>query len=236
MKKYLFLLPLLAFAAPAVAQHTELSGQAQFGLMRFGGADASGTTAVNYSYGRGGYTNSPYGSQLGPGFSVGLQAQRVGQKNGLLAFAIAYDQMHSRTSIGGLNLYDGTSNTLRPATGHTYLQTRAIAVALTLGHRFALGSGRLVVLAGPELAFVFGLHETGSGTYDGNQSWTTDVDRSGRLIIDPRLRAGLTYWCHQVGISSSYSHGFANYEAGMLGASPQVASRTWRLGLAYRLR
>ena len=235
MKKYLFLLPLLAFVAPAVAQHTELSGQVQLGLMRFGGADATGTTAVNYSCGRG-YTNSPYGSQVGPGFSLGLQAQRVGQKNTLLAFAMAYDQMRSRISIGGLNLYDGTSNTLRPATGHTYLQTRAIAAALTLGHRFALGSGSLDVLAGPELAFVFGLHETGSGTYDGNQSWTTDVDRSGQLIIDPRLRAGLTYWCHRVGISSSYSHGFANYQAGLLGASPQVASRTWRLGLAYRLR
>jgi hypothetical protein len=48
MNKYL-LLPLLALAAPAAAQQTELIGHAGLGLMQFGGPNAMNTSHVNYT-------------------------------------------------------------------------------------------------------------------------------------------------------------------------------------------
>lgn len=238
MKKFL-LLPLLALAAPVAAQHTELVGRAGLGLMQFGGKDALNTSQVNYTnfngY-EGGYTNSPYGSRLGVGFGVGGRLQRVGRRQGLLALDLGYDWLQARTAISTLNYYDGSSNTPRPATGTSSLRSQHLTFFLGLGHQFVLHNINLDVLAGPELAYVFGFSEMGSGTYDGGTAWTTD--RPGREFnrADAALRADATAWCHRLGFNASYSFGLLNYQGGLLGASRAVYSRTMRLGLAYRLK
>lgn len=239
MKKHFLLLPLLALAAPAAAQHTELMGRAGLGLMQFGGKSAAATSHVNYTNVNGfqaGYTNSPYGSRLGAGFALGARAQRVGSRSGLLALDFGFEQLQSRTAIEIVDYYNGTSNTPRPATGTTSLQTRNLTAFLGVGHRFSVSGVALDVLAGPELAYAFGFHEKGRGTYDGAMAWATDVNAREFNRFDARLRADATAWYHRVGFNASYSYGVINYQSGLLGASPEVYSRTLRLGLAYRLR
>lgn len=239
MKKLLLLVPLLALAAPVAAQNTEIIGRAGLGLMCYGGQDAVGNASVNYSVYNGhesGYTNSPYGSRLGAGVALGIRAQRVGQRKGLLAFDLGYDWMHSRTKVVVVNYYDGASNTPRAAQGTTYLQTQNLAAFLGLGHRFELPAFSLDVLAGPEIAWVFGFRENGSGTFDGSHAWATSGDRSSSVGADARLRADATAWFHRVGATVSYSHGFINYQGHLTGGSREVYARILRLGLAYRLR
>ena len=238
MKKHLLLLPLLATAMPAAAQHTEVIGRAGLSLMQFGGKDAHNTTHVNYTnyngY-EGGYTNSPYGGRLGAGFTLGARAQRVGARNGLLLLDLGYEKLRSRTNIEILDYYNGTSNTPRAATGTASFQTQNLVAFLGFGHRFAVSNTVLDVLAGPELAYIFDFHEKGSGTYNGNLSWTTDRRNNAANRFDARLRADATAWYHRVGCNVSYSHGLINYQSGLIGGSPEVYARILRLGLAYRL-
>jgi hypothetical protein len=162
--------------------------------------------------------------------------QRVGRHHTLLALGLGYDWLQSRTGISTVDYYDGASNTPRAATGTSALRSQHLSGFVAMGYRFSCPSVAVDVLAGPELAFVFGFHEKGSGTYDGNQAWTTDRDRSGHSVVDPRLRAEATVWRQRLGFNASYSHGFWNYQGGLMGASPQVYARVIRLGVAYRLR
>ncbi|MFD2721426.1 hypothetical protein ACFST9_22115 [Hymenobacter monticola] len=241
MKK-LLLLPLLTFAAPVAAQHIELQARAGTGLFRFGGADAQNASFINYSdFPGASYTNSPYGSRWGAGLALGARAVRVGARNGLLAFDLGYEWLQSRTNITGLSAafpayssYRGLYN----ADGSTALRTQNLTVFVGFGHRFAAGPLSIDALVGPEVAYVFGLHEKGSGTFDynGRTAWSTDRDRHLAGHIDPRLRADATLWYQRLGFNASYSHGFWNYQSGLLGASPKVYSRMLRLGVAYRLR
>ena len=122
------------------------------------------------------------------------------------------------------------------AKGTTYLQTQNLTAFLGIGHRYELPAFNLDVLAGPEMAYVFGFHEKGSGSFDGDHAWATSQDRSSSLGVDARLRADATAWFHRVGATISYSHGFLNYRGHLFGGSSAVYSRTLRLGLAYRLR
>lgn len=238
MTKYL-LLPLLALAMPAAAQHTELIGRANAGLMQFGGASAVGTSFVNYSTDYG-YTNSPYGSKPGTGFALGGRVQRVGGKGGLLALDLGYESLRSRTAVTSvfysssmLSSYVATYN----ADGSTNLHAQALTALLGVGHRFSVGSVDVDAVAGPELAYIASLREKGSGTYDGGKTWSTSLERGSRATFDPRLRADATVWCHQFGFNASYSYGFHNYLSGMLGgANPEAYARVLRLGLAYRLQ
>ena len=247
--RYLLLAPLLALAAPAAAQHTELIGRAGLGLLRFGGSSAARASAVNFYqdyFGRpNGFTYGQYAGQPGAGFSLGGRVQRVGRRSGLLALEAGYDWLRTLNDIRQLS-YSATSFSSRgpvgyEASGTTAFRSQALTGFWGLGHRFRLGALgadalRLDVLAGPEGAYVFGRRERGSGTYDGGKPWTTDqkyVD-SGRG--DLRLRADLTAWYKKLGLTTSYSYGLLNYRGNLDGGSSAAYSRTLRLGLAYRLR
>ncbi len=238
MKKQLLLL--LALAGPAAAQRTELSGRAGLSLFQFRGRDADATSHVNYSsfngY-EGGYTNNPYGRRLGTGFALGGRVQHVGRHRELVAFDLGYDWSRSRTAITVVDYFDGHANTPRPADGTTYLRTQNLTAFLGLGRRFNIAAVGLDVLAGPEMAYVFGLREQGRGTYGGGAAWATESERRTSSATDLRLRADLTAWYQRVGVNASYSVGFLNYFAGYVGGRvPEAYSRTLRLGLAYRLR
>lgn len=240
MKKHFLLLPLLALAVPAAAQHVEVIGRAGLGLFKFGGKSAQSTSSVNYYSGTGGgYTNSPYGSRVGTGFALGGRVQRVGGRNGLLALDLGYEWLRSRTNITELYYSPYSYSSYRgayPAEGSTVLQTQNLTAFPGLGRRFQVSVVELDALIGPELAYIFGFREKGSGTYNGGTAWTTDQRHRAFNRFDARLRADATAWYHRVGANASYSYGIINYQGGLIGASPEVYSRTLRLGLAYRLR
>ncbi|WP_201981547.1 hypothetical protein [Hymenobacter rubidus] len=241
MRKYFLFpfLPLLALAVPGAAQDTEIIGRVGVGLMQFAGKDAVATSQLNYTSYNGytaGYTNSPYGSQLGTGISLAGRLQQVSAWGGMFAFDLGYDWLRTHTGISALNYYDGVSNTARPATGTISLASNHLAAFLGLGYRLKTAVVDIDLLAGPEVAYAFDFREKGSGTYDGSQAWNIDNDRWERQIVDPRLRGDATVWFHRFGVNASYSYGFRNYQSGVVGASPMVYSRILRLGLAYRLR
>lgn len=88
---------MLVIAAPVVAQHIELVGRAGASFSQYRGSGTEAMSFVNYSnysnytgYERG-YTNNPHGSRLGTGFALGGRVQRVGRRQGLLAFDLGYD-------------------------------------------------------------------------------------------------------------------------------------------------
>ena len=232
---------LLGLVQPAVAQTCEITGRAGLGLLRFGGPDARAASFVNYTPNDASfsYTNSPYGSRLGTGVVLGLRVQRVGARRGLLALDLGYEWLRSRTSTTEVYYSPGLASSFRGnynADGSTCLSSRNLTAFLGLGHRFRVGLVAVDVLAGPELAYGFGFRERGSGTYNGNLSWTTDRANRARSLFDTRLRADATAWYRRVGLNASYSHGFINYQGGLVGASPEVYARILRLGLACRLR
>ena len=242
MKKTGLLLLLLgALARPVAAQTSEVVGRAGLGLLRFGGADVQSTSFVSYTPDDAGfnYTNSPYGSRLGIGMALGLRVQRVGAHQGLLALDLGYEWLRSRTSVTEV-LYSPSRyyffQRTYGAEGSTHLISQNLTAFLGLGHRFGLGTVTVDVLAGPELAYVFNFREKGSGTYDGSKTWQTDQRNRAFNRFDARLRADATAWRHRAGLNVSYSHGFSNYQGGLMGASPEVYARILRLGLAYRLR
>lgn len=241
--KNTLLLPLLilGLTLPVAAQTCEIAGRAGLGLMRFGGPDAQSASLVHYSPNDAGlsYTNSPYGSRPGAGVALGLRVQRVGAHRGLLALDLGYEWLRSRTTITQLYYSPSAISSFMgaySADGSTAFATQNLAAFLGLGHRFRVGAVDVDALAGPELAYVFGFHEKGSGTYNGNLSWTTDRRNTAFNRFDARLRADATAWCHRVGFNASYSHGLINYQSGLIGSSPEVYARVLRLGLAYRLR
>ncbi len=231
---------MLAGAAPVAAQHIELIGRAGASFAQYRGSGTEATSFINYSNYAGserGYTNNPYGRGLGTGFALGGRVQRVGQRQGLLAFDLGYDWARSRTNIATLYYSTGSANTAYTATGSSYLRSEDLTVFFGLGHRCQMGPLVFDVLAGPELAGQVGARETGHGTYNNGTAWATDTDRSGRFPLDGRLRADATVWRGRVGVNASYSYGFTNAQAGLVGGPVREAhTRTLRWGVAYRLR
>ena len=240
MKKTLYLLPLLALARPALAQHTELIGRAGGNLAWFGGRDAVDGSLILYRSYNGqavSYTNSPFGSRAGLGFGLGGRVLRVTRPGVLLAFDLGYDWQQARTRVASLSYYD--SMLPRPAqydaTGHTSYRTQNVSGFVGLGYRFQLPGVAIDALAGPELAGVFGGRDVGSGTFNGT-TWAVSSFHNPSYPLDARLRADLTVWRGRAGLTASYAQGFVNYQGGLVGGSSEVYSRTLRLGLAYRLR
>lgn len=184
MKHALLFLPLLVLAGPVAAQHMELIGRAGLGLFRFGGPDAAPISGVSYygdyfGQGPGGSVYEPYGRKLGAGFSVGGRVQRVGQRNGLLALEAGYEHLRSRAVVDQVDYSTSLFSSFREqyqADGSTQLITQNLTAFLGLGHRFAVGSVSLDVLAGPEGAYVFNIRQKGSGTYNNGTAWTVNDD------------------------------------------------------------
>ncbi|MGI4835032.1 MAG: hypothetical protein ACRYFK_16390 [Janthinobacterium lividum] len=155
-----------------------------------------------------------------------------------MALDLGYDYQRARTAITGLAYSSSNANSYYAAEGSSYLASQHVSLFLALGYRLRLGAVRLDVLAGPELAAVFGRRETGRGTYyyNGDQSWATNEDRSGSLPFDGLLRADLTAWRGRWGLNGSYAWGSINYRAHLVGGEPTEAfDRSLRLGLVYRL-
>jgi hypothetical protein len=246
MKKYVYLLPLLALVRPACAQHIEIVERAAPNLSWYSGPDASGTSFINRSsdggvYKGGAYTNSPYGKHAGLGLGLGLRALRVGKRAGLLVVDLGYDWQRTRTDIVAVSNVDWSWQTQTAtqaqyaADGETFLHSQNISLFAGYGHRFGEGIWHLDVLAGPELTAIVGSRESGEGTFNNGRTWLTDTRRTS-LGLDGRLRSDLTAWRGRAGLNASYSTGLISAQSGLVGGPVrQSFGQVVRFGIAYRL-
>ncbi len=255
MKKPLLLL-LLAVgpAAPALAQHLELSGRAAPSLACFAGAGTRAAATVRGNFfdaSPNGRTNNPYGQRLGVGFGASVRAQHVGRRGLLAALEGGYNQAASRADV---RTYDGTplfylgpAPLTEVADGTTRLRMRAVPVFAGVGQRLG-GTGAVQVdaLVGPEWAVLLAAHEAGQGTHGGpfspaGTAWQTDAPHPLARRHDWRLRADLTAWYRRLGLTASYALGLTDLRDALADVPAYevpgpVHSRTLRVGLAYRVR
>jgi len=241
MKYLLLALPATLLATQAFGQHIEYSARANAGFSEFRGDNATATTTISTST-TGGTEGSravnPYGSRLGTGFGASVRAQRVGKIGLLTAFDLGFDWMQARTDVNYIyyNSSAGASYN-RTATGKVSLYTPAITAFAGAGWRLGGEKLKLDALVGPELAYVLSATEKGDGTSSVNGGWSSDLIRSPANRLDFRLRGDVTIWLDRIGLTASYSYGFANYQPATTAlASPDASVRLARVGLAYRFR
>jgi len=240
MKHYLLAVPALLLAAPVLGQTIEFSGRANAGFSEFRGSSATATTSVvttNDGNSESSRAFNPYGKHLGTGFGASVRAQRVGKAGLLTALDLGFDWMQARTDVNYIYYNSASSTSSRTASGVVRLYTPAITAFGGVGWRLAGTKLALDALVGPELAYVFNAQEKGSGASSVNGSWSSDLTRTPASRLDFRLRGDLTVWRERVGLTASYSNGFANYQpTSTATTSPEAQVRLLRVGLAYRLK
>ena len=241
MKYLLLALPATLVATSAFGQTIEFSGRANAGFSKFGGSTTAATTAIvstNDGTSESARAVNPYGQHLGTGFGASVRAQRVGKIGLLTAFDLGFDWMQARTDVNYIYYNSSTANNSRTATGRVSLYTPAITAFAGVGWRLGRDSKlKLDALVGPELAYVLTATEKGDGASSVNGGWSSDLSRSPANRLDFRLRGDLTVWRNNVGLTASYSYGFANYQpATNTTASPDASVRLLRAGLAYRFK
>ena len=238
-KYFLLAVPATLLATQAFGQTIEFSGRANAGFSEFRGDNATtSTTVVTTSSGTSESTRAvnPYGKHLGTGFGVSVRAQRVGKVGLLTALDLGFDWMQARSDVNYI-YYNTSSSYSRTATGTVRLYTPAITAFLGAGWRLKGEKYSLDALVGPELAYVLNAREKGDGTTSANGGWSSDVDRSPANRLDFRVRGDVTLWRSHVGLTLSYSNGFANYQPATSAVpSPDAQARLLRVGLAYRLK
>ncbi|HEX8425132.1 hypothetical protein [Hymenobacter sp.] len=247
MKQTILFSLLVGLAGPVAAQHTEYSGRAGLGLFWFGGHGAEAVSSVSYyadnlGTGPNGSISNPYGRKVGTGFTLGGRMQHVSQGNGLTTLDIGYDRMRSRAAVKQVDYspspYSSAYIGTYTADGTTNLVTQNLTVFLGAGHRFQVGAVNLDLLAGPEAAYVFGMKNKGSGSFDYNNGtpWKVNQESYKENRGDFRLHAEITAWYQRVGITAGYAHGLVSYRGGQYGNNESVYSRTLRLGMIYRVQ
>ena len=240
MKYFLLAVPATLLASQALGQSIEFSGRANAGFSEFRGDNATTTTAVvttNDGASESSRAFNPYGKKMGTGFGVSVRAQRVGKIGLLTALDLGFDWMQARTDVNYIYYNSPTSSSSRTASGRVQLYTPAITAFGGVGWRLSGEKYTLDALVGPELAYVLNSSEKGSGTSNVNGGWNTDLARTPDSRLDFRLRGDLTLWRSRVGLTLSYSNGFANYQQATTSiASPDAEVRLLRVGLAYRLK
>jgi hypothetical protein len=240
MKNYLLAVPALLLAAPVLGQTIEYSGRANAGFSQFQGSSATTTTSVittNDGSSESSRAFNPYGKKTGVGFGASVRAQRVGKAGLLTALDLGFDWMQARTDVNLISYNSATNSSTRTGSGTVHLYTPAITAFGGVGWRLAGTKLALDALVGPELAYVLNAQEKGSGASSVNGSWSSDLTRQPANRLDFRLRGDLTIWRDRVGLTASYSNGFANYHpATAATTSPDAQVRLLRVGLAYRLK
>jgi hypothetical protein len=240
IKHYLLAAPALLLAAPVLGQTIEFSGRATAGFSEFRGNTATATTSVITTSDGSSESSrafNPYGKHLGTGFGASVRAQRVGKAGLLTALDLGFDWMQARTDVDLISYNSATNSSTRTGSGVVRLYTPALTAFGGVGWRLAGSKLALDALVGPELAYVLDAREKGSGASSVNGSWSSDVTRLPASRLDFRLRGDLTIWRDRVGLTASYTNGFANYQpAAAVATSPDAQVRLVRVGLAYRLK
>ena len=240
MKYLLLALPATLLATSAFGQTIEYSGRANASFSEFRGDNATTTTAIvstNDGSSETARAVNPYGKHLGAGFGASVRAQRVGKIGLLTAFDLGFDWMQTRADVNYIYYNNSTSSYSHTASGLVHLYTPAITAFAGAGWRLGGEKMKLDALVGPELAYVLNATEKGDGAAPVNGGWSSDLSRSPANRLDFRLRGDVTIWRDRVGLTGSYSYGFANYQPATAAlASPDASVRLVRVGLAYRLK
>lgn len=182
------------------------------------------------------WTNNRYGRGTGVGGGLGLRAQRVTESGFLLGAELGFERVQSRIDITSVVLMRGDFLNpdiyAVPATGITHFNAGFATAYLGLGQRLHLGPQLVLdLLVGPELALKVGANERGHATTTGGQDFASALPDYGWWPLDKRVRAEAAVWRGRAGLHASYSHGLQTYYT-----DAPTYSRTYRLGVAYRLR
>ena len=228
---FIFLLAVL-FSAQLFGQTTEYSAQLTSGFFSFRGSDAQSSTFYNAGTMSPltGYTNNPYGRQSGFSYGIALQIQRVTNWHFIYGIQAGYESLSSKVKINDA----WTSETIPTHDSKTILTNRFINLHPFIGGRMNIVKGISTDLTfGADFGFCKSSREKATlKTSYGTSTASKDRHNPG---TDTRLRVDLTNYYKHFGLTIGYSYGQTNYEAGMIGGSPEVYSQMIRLGLVFKL-
>ncbi|WP_299990580.1 hypothetical protein [uncultured Pontibacter sp.] len=237
MKKVYLLLLALGSATLSFGQKMEYSVHLNSGLSRFGGESAGSTTSmvINDTWGSSPMVINPYGSRYNLALGASLQAQYVASNGFLLGTQAGYEQLRTRAKIDRAHGYWSHSSSMNhPADGEAVIIADYINLQPYIGWRVKQSPVDLDLTLGTDIAFNQQMKERSEATLEDGTEFKIRRDRS-ESITDFRPRLGVTGYHGHFGLSLSYAHGIKNYKANMDGANMKLYTRTFRLGLLYRL-
>jgi hypothetical protein len=224
------------FLTNIFGQKTEFSVSLNSGLFKFTGQSAVRNSFINYSNStNNGYTNNPYGSNVGLCYGLSANLKRVTKYNLILGFDVGLETLRSKVFIDRISGFTGTSTYEYPATGKSFLNNDFVNIYPSIGYRINLNQISLDINGGFDLAYGFKSTETGDAIATNGTGFITSLERHITTSdIRPRIQLSIAY--QKTGIYIGYSEGSANYMAGMVGGTNESFGRLIRFGLSYRVK
>jgi hypothetical protein len=230
------------------AQKIEFSVQANSGLFHYGGKSAVAESYIHQGpFKLSNYTNNPYGNKNGFGYGVGLQGQFVSKSGFIAGLQAGYEVLKSKVDINGVLLYYTSYDYLPSASliaplpfdakGETYLKNKFINVSPYVGYRINLKKVNLDLMPGIDLGFGLSTYEKGKATTTEGSNTTVQTDlKRDKAPTDIRLKFGAALIYNRFGLTTSYAHGFTNYQSNIIGDTNfEAHSELMRFGVSYRL-
>lgn len=235
MKKIGQLILPFIFLTTSYGQSTEYSIHFNSGLSSFGGESATKSSFIIVSdlATVGNYTNNPYGTKKMLAYGLSAQVQRISSSKFILGLQSGYEVLRSQVVIN--DIAGQFSNPPASVSGQTTFKNGFITVYPNLGRRFNVNDLDIDLTAGPELGFNVLSREKGEAVTDDDTVIKTDRERN-PADTDFRLRALLTVYHKNWGVSAGYSYGISNYSGSLVGANRERYSRFIRFGFTYRLK
>jgi hypothetical protein len=236
MKK--LLLPSIFLFANTIifGQKTELSIGLNSGLFSFSGKSAEKISSINFDdKTNSGYTNNPYGSEVGLCYGISGNVKRVTKSTFIIGFDLGYETLRSKIAIDKINGFTGSSTYQSSAIGKTFLNFNTINLHPFLGKRFNAKNISFDLLAGLDFAYILSANEKGSAIGSNDALYETTRNRS-TIDFDIRPRIQLTVNYHKSGIYLGYASGSANYKSGYVGGINETYGNLIRFGVSYRLK
>jgi hypothetical protein len=236
MKKLPLTFISLLFLTNIFGQKTEFRISLNSGLFKFAGQSAVKNSFINYSNStNNGYTNNPYGSNVGLCYGLSGNLKRVTKYSLILGFDVGLETLRSKVLIDRISGFTGTSTYEYPATGRTFLNNDFVNFYPSIGYRLNLKKLSFDIGGGFDLAYGFKSTETGDAIATNGTGFITSVDRH-ITSTDIRPRIQLSVNSQKIGVYVGYSEGSANYMAGMVGGTNESFGRLMRFGMSYRIK
>jgi hypothetical protein len=232
MKKAILSLLFIFSILQLKAQSLEVSVQAGTGVSHYVGAGTVSSTVLNINgQQHTGYPNGD-GNRNATIFSGDIQLQYAFKCNFILGLQMGYEALGSKVDITGIS-----TNPLTPATGSFTDRLNYINLNPFVGYRFNLKNVSLDVMPGLDFAIGTSGKQTGKAIADDNVVYNSS-SLNGKPDADVRAKLGLAAYYKKFGITASYSHGFVDFNSGLLadGPVPSMRIEIFRLGLSYRIK
>jgi hypothetical protein len=237
MKK-LLLLSIFLFANTIIfGQKTELSIGLNSGLFSFSGKSAEKISSINFDdKTNSGYTNNPYGSELGLCYGISGNVKRVTKSTFIIGFELGYETLRSKVLVNAVNGYTGTSTYQDFGVGSTILNLNCVNLYPYFGKRFNVQKFSFDFLVGSDFSYIGNAYEKGILNSHKDGIYETSKDRN-TIDFDLRPRIQLTVNYQKTGVYFGYSSGLVNYKSEYDGSGIDVAyGNLIRFGVSYRLR